>query len=103
MLAHFWLGAALMLAPVGGLDCRPRRSGLACRWCWAAVLLWVAGFDIIYACQDVDIDEQLGLRSVPARAGRTYGVAAGGAYAIWVWCCCCSGCRKFIRPWVRFI
>src|SRR6185437_13251011 len=34
-----------------------------------AVLLWVAGFDIIYACQDVAIDEQLGLRSVPAVIG----------------------------------
>ena len=34
-----------------------------------AVLLWVAGFDIIYACQDVDYDRDRGLRSVPARLG----------------------------------
>jgi len=34
-----------------------------------AVLLWVAGFDIIYACQDVDFDVAAGLHSVPARWG----------------------------------
>ena len=35
----------------------------------AAVMLWVAGFDIIYACQDLDFDRQMRLRSVPARFG----------------------------------
>ena len=34
-----------------------------------AVLLWVAGFDILYACQDVEFDRQSGLHSVPARLG----------------------------------
>jgi 4-hydroxybenzoate polyprenyltransferase len=69
-LAHFWLGAALMLAPlaawiaVRGLDglLTPFVLGLA-------VLFWVAGFDILYACQDVDVDRRLGLFSVPARLG----------------------------------
>jgi 4-hydroxybenzoate polyprenyltransferase len=68
-LAHFWLGAALMLAPVaawiavrGELAWPPVVLG-------AAVLLWVAGFDIIYACQDVDYDRSRGLRSVPVRLG----------------------------------
>jgi 4-hydroxybenzoate polyprenyltransferase len=68
-LAHFWLGAALMLAPVaawiairGELAWPPVVLG-------SAVLLWVAGFDIIYACQDVEFDSRFGLRSVPARFG----------------------------------
>jgi 4-hydroxybenzoate polyprenyltransferase len=68
-LAHFWLGAALMLAPVaawiavrGELAWPPLLLG-------GAVLMWVAGFDIIYACQDVDYDRSRGLRSVPARWG----------------------------------
>jgi 4-hydroxybenzoate polyprenyltransferase len=69
-LAHFWLGASLMLAPVaawiavrGMEDLRtPVVLGLA-------VLFWVAGFDILYACQDVDVDRRLGLHSVPARLG----------------------------------
>jgi len=75
-LAHFWLGAALMLAPIS--------AWIALRGEWmqvepldvlpalvlgAAVLLWVAGFDIIYACQDADFDAVAGLRSIPARLG----------------------------------
>ena len=35
----------------------------------AAVLCWVAGFDVIYACQDVEADRRLGLHSIPARLG----------------------------------
>src|SRR5207244_3713738 len=68
-LSHFWLGAALMLAPVstwiairGTVEWPPVVLG-------AAVLFWVAGFDIIYACQDVDFDRRVGLCSVPARLG----------------------------------
>src|SRR5262249_59038589 len=69
-LAHFWLGASLFLAPVcawialRGLDglLTPVVLGLA-------VLFWVAGFDILYACQDVDFDRKARLRSVPARLG----------------------------------
>jgi 4-hydroxybenzoate polyprenyltransferase len=69
-LAHFWLGASLMLAPVAawiairGLEelTTPVVLGLA-------VLFWVAGFDILYACQDVEADRKLGLRSVPAALG----------------------------------
>ena len=68
-LAHFWLGISLSLAPVaawialrGDLRWPPVLLALA-------VLLWVAGFDIIYACQDVDFDRRAGLRSVPERWG----------------------------------
>ena len=69
ILSHFWLGAALMLAPLaawvairGKLDWAPAVLG-------AAVLLWVAGFDVIYACQDFDFDVKMRLRSVPAQFG----------------------------------
>ncbi len=71
VLAHFWLGTALFLAPVcawiaiGGMAADfavPVILGLA-------VLFWVAGFDIIYACQDVDFDRQARLASIPARLG----------------------------------
>lgn len=68
-LAHFWLGAALMMAPMaawialrGGLDWPPALLGLA-------VLFWVAGFDVIYACQDAEFDREAGLHSIPARIG----------------------------------
>ncbi len=68
-LAHFWLGTALMLTPVaawiairGEIAWPPVVLG-------GAVLLWVAGFDIIYACQDAEVDRRLGLHSIPARWG----------------------------------
>jgi 4-hydroxybenzoate polyprenyltransferase len=77
-VAHFWLGAALMLAPVCGwialrgeivlndpLDLVPALI------LGGAVLFWVAGFDIIYACQDADFDRQHGLYSIPAVWGIT--------------------------------
>jgi 4-hydroxybenzoate polyprenyltransferase len=38
-------------------------------WLGAAVLTWVAGFDIIYACQDADFDRKARLHSIPARIG----------------------------------
>ncbi len=68
-LSHFWLGASLSLAPVaawialrGGIAWPPVLLALA-------VLCWVSGFDIIYACQDVAFDNQAGLRSVPSWLG----------------------------------
>jgi 4-hydroxybenzoate polyprenyltransferase len=68
-LAHFWLGAALMLAPIaawialrGDLAWPPVLLGLA-------VLGWVSGFDIIYACQDAAFDRDHGLHSIPGRLG----------------------------------
>jgi 4-hydroxybenzoate polyprenyltransferase len=69
-LAHFWLGAALLLAPlaawiaIAGLYKLqiPLVLGLA-------VCAWVAGFDIIYACQDAAFDRRVQLHSIPARLG----------------------------------
>lgn len=75
-LAHFWLGAALMLAPVcawiairGQEVMRQPADLLPAVVLGAAVLLWVAGFDMIYACQDEEFDRRAGLSSVPARWG----------------------------------
>ncbi|MGE3776414.1 MAG: UbiA-like polyprenyltransferase, partial [Pirellulaceae bacterium] len=75
-LAHFWLGTALMLAPVcawiairGQAVVADPRDVLPAVWLGLAVLMWVAGFDIIYACQDVDFDVKTQLRSIPARWG----------------------------------
>lgn len=69
-LAHFWLGASLFLAPVAawiairGFDHWPTPLVIG-----LAVLFWVAGFDIIYACQDADFDRKAKLHSIPARFG----------------------------------
>lgn len=66
---HFFLGLALAASPVGAwLAVRPE-------WAFApfvlalAVLLWVAGFDLIYATQDYDFDRTAGLRSLVVRIG----------------------------------
>ncbi len=70
MLSHFWLGVALMLAPLAAwVAIRPEEMTWAPVVLGAAVMLWVAGFDIIYACQDLEFDRRMRLRSVPARFG----------------------------------
>lgn len=67
--SHFVLGLALGLAPLGAwLAIRGAFSAEAW-WLTGAVLLWVAGFDVIYACQDVEFDRREGLHSIPARFG----------------------------------
>ena len=72
-LSHFWLGASLMLAPVAawiairGGDAWPTLATPLLLG--GAVLFWVAGFDILYACQDVDFDRKARLHSVPAALG----------------------------------
>jgi 4-hydroxybenzoate polyprenyltransferase len=79
-LCHFILGVADGGAPIGGwvgvagtLSWEPLILGLA-------VALWVGGFDLIYACQDVDFDRAQGLHSMPAR----FGIAASLAWAkVW--------------------
>ncbi len=68
-LSHLVLGFALGIAPAaawiavrGSLD--PRILLLT-----AAVTFWVAGFDVLYACQDLDFDRQAGLYSIPSQVG----------------------------------
>jgi 4-hydroxybenzoate polyprenyltransferase len=69
-LAHFWLGASLMLAPVAAwIAVRGLVQMETPLLLGAAVLFWVSGFDILYACQDADFDKSAGLHSVPARFG----------------------------------
>jgi 4-hydroxybenzoate polyprenyltransferase len=66
---QLFLGLALAVAPVGGWLAAGGRGGWE-PWLLAlAIGTWVAGFDILYACQDVAFDRAHGLRSVPARYG----------------------------------
>jgi 4-hydroxybenzoate polyprenyltransferase len=69
-LAHFWLGASLMLAPVSAwIAIRGPGDLVTPLLIGGAVFFWVAGFDILYACQDADFDRTARLHSVPARLG----------------------------------
>ena len=68
--SHFYLGAALGLSPLAAwVAVHPASLGLATALLMLAVTCWVAGFDIIYACQDIEIDRQEGLYSLPSRIG----------------------------------
>jgi 4-hydroxybenzoate polyprenyltransferase len=68
-LSHLLLGACLGASPVAAwIAIRgDLKAGVVALG--AAVTLWVAGFDIIYACHDVDFDRQHGLESIPSRFG----------------------------------
>ncbi len=66
---HFILGVGLALAPGGVWYALTGEWSMVPLWMMGGVLFWVAGFDIIYSCQDVTFDRQNALHSVPARIG----------------------------------
>lgn len=68
-LSHLVLGLSLAIAPVGAWLAIRGAFALPPLILGAAVLFWVAGFDTIYACQDVDFDRAARLHSIPARLG----------------------------------
>lgn len=68
-LSHFVLGLCLGLAPVGAWIAVTNTISPEPFLIGTAVLLWVAGFDIFYAIQDIAFDRQQNLHSIPARFG----------------------------------
>lgn len=75
-MTHLVLGLNLAFAPLGGWVGATGSLALPPLVLSAAVALWVAGFDIIYACQDLEFDRRMGLHSIPA--------ALGAPRALWV-------------------
>lgn len=74
--AHLWLGIALSLSPIcvwaairGEVVLQHPSDFWVPGWLAVAVAFWVAGFDIIYSCQDAEFDAAEGLHSVPSRRG----------------------------------
>ncbi len=67
--SHFFLGLALAVAPAGAWIAATGRLALAPLLLGAGVIAWVAGFDLIYATQDVEFDQREGLRSLVVRLG----------------------------------
>lgn len=67
--SHLFLGLALAAAPVGAWVAVREEISPASLLLGAAVVFWLAGFDIIYACQDVESDRRHRLRSLPAALG----------------------------------
>lgn len=79
-LCHWILGLTDGAAAAGGWAAISGSLTSPAPWLlWLAVTTWIAGFDLIYACQDVEVDRAQGLYSVPAR----FGVAAALSLAAW--------------------
>jgi 4-hydroxybenzoate polyprenyltransferase len=66
---QMFLGLAMAVAPVGGWIAAGGTAGAEPWLLGLAIGLWVGGFDILYACQDVEFDRRAGLRSIPTRFG----------------------------------
>jgi len=66
---QFFLGLAMAVAPVGGWIAAGGRAGPEPWLLGLAIGLWVGGFDILYACQDLEFDRNHGLLSIPTRFG----------------------------------
>ncbi|MFB6438991.1 menaquinone biosynthesis prenyltransferase MqnP [Streptomyces sp. NPDC056411] len=95
------LGLAQAMGPVGAW------IAITGSWSWEAVILglavgiWIGGFDLIYACQDVDTDREIGVRSVPARFGIPAAIwGARGCHlvttALFVWYALTIGAGPFL-------
>src|SRR5207237_248889 len=66
---QLFLGLAMAVAPVGGWLAAGGRGGVEPWLLGLAIGTWVGGFDVLYACQDLDFDRAHGLRSIPVRFG----------------------------------
>jgi len=66
---QFFLGLAMAVAPVGGWLAAGGGAGWEPWLLGLAIALWVGGFDVLYACQDVDVDRRQHLKSIPVRFG----------------------------------
>jgi len=101
--SHLFLGFALGISPAaawiavtGGLDLRIL---ILC----AAVTLWVGGFDVLYACQDVDYDSSAGLFSVPKRFGIARALLIARAMHVGVVAMLASLAASFALPWPAWV
>jgi 4-hydroxybenzoate polyprenyltransferase len=94
------LGLAQAMGPIGGW------LAISGEWSWNAVVLglavgvWIGGFDLIYACQDVATDREIGVLSVPARFGIPAAIwGARGCHAVttglFVWYAVVTGAGAF--------
>jgi 4-hydroxybenzoate polyprenyltransferase len=66
---QLFLGLSMAVAPVGGWIAAGGRGGVEPWLLGLSIGLWVGGFDILYACQDLEFDRAHGLRSIPTRFG----------------------------------
>ncbi|MEU6662375.1 menaquinone biosynthesis prenyltransferase MqnP [Streptomyces sp. NPDC046821] len=100
------LGLAQAMGPVGAW------IAITGSWSWEAVILglavgiWIGGFDLIYACQDVETDREVGVKSVPARFGIPASIWGARAChtvttALFVWYALATGAGVFF--WIGLV
>jgi 4-hydroxybenzoate polyprenyltransferase len=101
--SHIFLGFALGISPAaawiavtGGLDLRML---ILC----AAVTFWVGGFDVLYACQDIDYDQRAGLYSIPKRFGIATALLIARVMHIGVVALLSSLAYSFALPWPAWV
>ncbi|MCK5293541.1 MAG: 4-hydroxybenzoate polyprenyltransferase [Arcobacteraceae bacterium] len=68
-LAHIILGISLGLAPIAGVVAVSETITLWSIYLAIGVMFWVAGFDLLYSLQDIEVDKKLGLHSIPSKFG----------------------------------
>jgi 4-hydroxybenzoate polyprenyltransferase len=101
--SHLFLGLALGVAPAAAWIAITGHLDLRMLILCGAVTLWVAGFDVLYACQDVDYDQSAGLFSVPRRFGVANAlllarVLHAGAVGLLCWLA-----ASFALPWPAWV
>ena len=85
--SHLVLGLSLALAPIGAWVAVRGEIATPALVLGLGVLFWVAGFDILYAFQDVEFDRRAGLFSIPARFGPAKGLIVAGIFHSLTVCC----------------
>lgn len=107
-LSHVWLGLCLGIAPVGAWIAVTGKMSFAPMVLSAAVILWTAGFDIIYSLQDVEFDRKMGLYSMPSRLGPANALLISrlfhaGMVALLVWFGLLTGMGKIFYAGVALV
>jgi 4-hydroxybenzoate polyprenyltransferase len=99
---QLFLGLAMAVAPVGGWLAVGGRGGWE-PWLLAiAIGAWVGGFDVLYACQDLDFDRHHGLRSIPVRFGVPAALAISRAMHVVAVLCLLALAAVTPLPWFYF-
>jgi len=93
--SHLFLGFALGISPAAAWIAVTGHLDLRMLILCGAVTLWVGGFDVLYACQDVDFDQEAGLFSIPKRFG------IGGALAFTSIFFCAAAALMLLLPETR--
>jgi 4-hydroxybenzoate polyprenyltransferase len=99
---QLFLGLAMAVAPVGGWLAVGGRGGWEPWLLGLAIGTWVGGFDVLYACQDLDFDRAHGLRSIPAKFGVRRALAISRAlHVVTVICLAALGAVTNLN-WIYF-